>query len=164
MIYVAVNQPVTAVLRIPDSQVGDTVTYLVIKANDGLTFASGNATFVAHNLWRVTFTPIAVDEVYVVRLDDATLDVQTSESFKAVTAPQVAVQEGEAQTSEALFQKVNAAISALLNSGAIHSYMIGGRNIVYMTLADLTNLRDKLKREVNATKDTRSFAQFGNPS
>lgn len=165
MIYIPVNQPVTAVLRIPDSQSGDTVTYLVIKASDGLTFASGNAVFVAHNLWRVTFTPVAADEVYVVRLDDVTLDVQTSESFKAVTSPQVAVEEGGAETPEELLQKVNAAISALLNSGAIHSYMIGGRNIVYMTLSELVSFRDKLKREVASTKtDTRTFAQFGNPS
>lgn len=164
MIYVPVNQPVTAVLRIPDSQVGDNVTYLIIKASDGVTFASGNATFIAQNNWRATFTPVEVGETYIVRLDDVTLDVQTAENFHAVTTPQVAVDEGEAQTSEELLQKVNAAISALLNSGAIHSYMIGGRNIVYMTLADLTNLREKLKREVGSTKNTRTFAQFGNPS
>jgi len=164
MFYVPVHQAFTAVFRIPESQATDAVTYLIIKASDGLTLESGNAAFIAQNMWKVTFTPNAIDEVYIVRLDDATLDVQVSESYRSVTTPQVATEAGEAQTSEELLHKVESAISARLNGGAVQSYSIGGRNIMYMTLSELMQARDKLKREVGSAKDTRTFAQFGSPS
>lgn len=162
--YIPLHQAFTAVFRIPESQATDAVVYLIIKASDGLTFQSGNAVFIAQNLWKLTFTPESIDEVYIVRLDDQTLDVQTSEEFRPVTTPQVAIESGEAHTAEELLQKVESCISSFASAGAVQSYSIGGRNIMFMQLSDLTALRDKLRHEINSKKDTRTYAQFGSAS
>lgn len=164
MNYIGYNTAFTAVLRIPESAAEDTVTYTIIKASDGLTFGSGSATSLGNNLWKVTFTPTTQDETYVLTLDDTTIDVQTAESYMCVNTQPVAVEQTTAVTAAALLAKVNSAINALLNGGAVQSYMIGGRNVMYMSLDQLQRLRDTLKKEVAASSRNRTYGAFAEPS
>lgn len=162
MQYITLNDSFTAVIRIPESQSGDSVSYVIYKS-DGSTFASGSASYVAGNNWKVTFTPLTNNETYILEITDTTLDITRTESFIAKSAPQVALDESEALTSSELLTKVNQAISARMNGGAVQSYSIGGRNLEYMTLRDLTEFRDKLKKEVSAAalaKNTQTHARF----
>jgi len=46
---------------------------------------------------------------------------------------------------------VETAILARIAGGAVDSYSVQGRNLKYMSLADLRELRAEMKREVNAT-------------
>ncbi len=48
----------------------------------------------------------------------------------------------------ALLTKVEAAIDARLEGGAVDSYSIDGRNLKYVSLTDLFAMRRKLAREV----------------
>lgn len=165
MNYIGYNTAFTAVLRIPDSAAGDTVTYTIIKASNGATFGSGAATSLGNNLWKVTFTPTTQDETYVLTVDDETLDVQTSESYMCVNTQPVAVEQTTATTSAELLTKVNSAISALLNGGAVQSYMIGGRNVMYMSLDQLQRLRETLQKEISSSQSkNRTYGTFANPS
>lgn len=85
MDYITLNQQFTAVIVIPESQSGDTVTYSIVKASDGSEFASGNAAHISGELWKVTFTPTAL-ETYVVVLSDTTIDSKREAIYKAVGA------------------------------------------------------------------------------
>jgi hypothetical protein len=68
-------------------------------------------------------------------------------------------------TSQELLTQVESAIEARLTGGAVQSYSIGGRNIQYISLTELYKLRDKLKREVQASSptNTRLYATFAEP-
>jgi hypothetical protein len=165
MIYIPVAAPFTAVLRIADSISTNLVSYQILRASDSSVFASGSPTWLGSSLWSVIFTPTVADETYVLTIDNATLDVQVSESYKATVADQVAVAQSSGTSAAELLLKVNAAISKILNGGAVQSYMIGGKNVMYMSLDQLKRLRDDLRKEVSSGQTgTRLFATFGNPS
>lgn len=164
MVYITVNNSFIAVLRIPDSLPTDAVTYVITRASNGTTFGTGSATSLGNNLWKVEFTPTVVDETYVLSLDDTTLDVQTSESYKATIDSPVVTAPVTAATASELLDQVNSAISAILNGGAIQSYMIGGRNVMYMSLDQLMRLRDQLRKEVNCSSKNRTYGTFAEPS
>jgi hypothetical protein len=53
-----------------------------------------------------------------------------------------------------LLASVEAAITARLAGGTVESYSIRGRNLAYVKLTELFELRDKLKREVENEKGT----------
>jgi hypothetical protein len=166
MDYITINEAFTAVIAIPESTNTDTVTYTVYKASDGSVFASGSAAFVAGINWRVTFTPAVDKETYIVEVNDTTLDVKLSQSFrcarKASMTAEVATT--ETVTNQTLLDKVNTAIQARLNGGAVQSYSISGRNIQYATLDELFRIKDKLERAVNNNADGGlSFASFDEP-
>lgn len=80
MDYIQTDQAFTAVIIIPESSSGDTVTYAIYKASDGSTFASGSMTFVAGYAWKVSFTPDE-DDTYILAVDDTTIDSQREEIF-----------------------------------------------------------------------------------
>mgnify|MGYP001609013009 CR=1 FL=1 len=63
-----------------------------------------------------------------------------------------------------MLDKVDAAIEAILDGGAVQSYMINGRRIDRMTLSELTGLRDKLQNEISAGTNRRTFAKFTEPT
>lgn len=69
--------------------------------------------------------------------------------------------------AQTLLDKVETAIEAILDGGAVQSYSIGGRNLQRMTLPDLRSLRNELKKEVAAantdTTHTTNFARFNRP-
>jgi len=67
-------------------------------------------------------------------------------------------------TKQELLDKVNSAIDTRLSGGAVASYSIGGRNLQYVSLRELMDLRDKLQREVASEKGSRNFASFRRPS
>lgn len=164
MVYIPVNAAFTAVLRVPDSQSGDTISYAIIKASDGSTFAAGTPSWLGSNLWSVIFTPTTADETYVLTITDTTLDSQVSESYKATAVSQVATAQTTATTAAELLTKVNAAISAHLNGGAVQAYTINGRNIMYMSLDQLMRLREQLQKETRVTTRTRAYGRFGVPT
>lgn len=141
------NKAFTAVIEIPESQIGDTVTYKIYKASDGSIFTQGSGTFIAGINWKVIFTPSSED-VYIVEVKDETLDITYSQSFQAQAA-EVVNEDDQEPTTQELLTAVNKAIKARLAGGAVQAYTIGGRNLQYMTINDLYNLRDKLKAEVN---------------
>lgn len=68
-------------------------------------------------------------------------------------------------TANELLTKVEVAIEARLTGGAVQSYSIAGRDIQYVSLAELYKMRRELQREVNAGKPNggRTYATFGNP-
>lgn len=53
-------------------------------------------------------------------------------------------------TSAELLVLVEAAIETRLSGGAVQSYSIRGRQLQYMSLQELRNFRDQLRREVSA--------------
>ena len=69
-------------------------------------------------------------------------------------------------TTQEMLDKVNTAIVARLDGGAVQSYSIGGRNIQYISLGELYKLRDILRKEVNSSNvsNTRLYAGFGEPN
>jgi len=66
-------------------------------------------------------------------------------------------------TKQEMLTAVNDAIQARLTGGAVASYSIGGRNLQYISLKELMDLRDKLKREVSSESKTRNYASFKRP-
>lgn len=59
---------------------------------------------------------------------------------------------------------VNAAISAIVEGGAVQSYSIKGRSLSKMPLSELLVLRDRLKVEISREKAAESVAMgFGDP-
>ena len=69
MNFITLNEIFTAVITIPESQSGDTVTYKIYKASDGAEFASGSATYIAGIQWKVVFTPTSADS-YIVEVNN----------------------------------------------------------------------------------------------
>jgi len=84
MIYITVNKEFLAIVDIPESQPGDTVTYKIYKASDGSIFAQGNMTYVAGIEWKVKFTPTTLHETYILEVNDETLDIVHSRQYKAL--------------------------------------------------------------------------------
>ncbi len=156
MDYIPVNTEFVDVVAIPESTSSDTVSFKVYKASDGSIFAQGNAVFVGGVNWKVTFTPTTLNEVYSIDVKDETLDVIHSNSFKAVTLTSLSQPVNDDNTDEPtaadLLTEVNKAIKKRIAGDAVQSYSIGGRNLQYMSIDQLYNIREKLRMEVNASK------------
>jgi len=151
MEYININEAFTAVVPIPESVVGNTVTYMIYKASDGSVFASGSAVFIAGINWKVSFTPTA-EETYIVEVNNQTLDVKYSNTFKAVrnATMTASVTTTTAATDAEMLVKINEAITAFLNGGAVQAYSIGGRNIQRCTLKELTDLKNYYQSKIHA--------------
>lgn len=137
-----------AVLHIPESQSGDTVT-CVVYSEDGSTFASGAMTNIGGASWKFAFTPTVAGFYCVV----ATITHGDSEAVKyldVLKAAAAASTEISEPTAQEMLTELNKAIQRRLTGGAVLSYSIGGRNLQYMNLTEMYNIRDRLKREVNA--------------
>jgi len=67
-------------------------------------------------------------------------------------------------TKQEMLDNVDAAINARISGGAVQSYTIGGRNLMYIPLGDLMKLRDQLRRETAASGGSTTYAGFGSPS
>ena len=80
MQYIVYNREIDAIIRDAGSESGDTVTY-VIYTSDGSTFASGSATYVAGERWKVTFTPTTINETYLVVLTNTTKSTTSDETY-----------------------------------------------------------------------------------
>ncbi len=64
----------------------------------------------------------------------------------------------------ALLAVVNNAIAARLSGGAVAAYSINGRNIQYISLSELKEMRKELQAQVSAAKgNARTFVSFKNP-
>lgn len=167
MDYIILNQSFTAVIETPESLNTDTVTYTIYKASDGSVFASGNMSFVAGINWKVAFTPTTENETYIVEVNNATLDVIYSKNFRCVrnATMTASVTTTTAATDAEMLVKVNEAITAYLNGGAVQSYSIGGRNLQRTPLSELYKIRDRLERRIAAsTGSLTNYASFENPS
>jgi hypothetical protein len=68
-----------------------------------------------------------------------------------------------APTKQEMLKNVEIAINARMTGGAVQSYSIGGRNLQYITLAELIKLRDTLRQEVKSASSRTSYARFDNP-
>jgi len=67
-------------------------------------------------------------------------------------------------TTQEMLDAVNAAINARLTGGAVASYSINGRNIQYIPLSELRDLKKELQAQVSAEKGgVRTFVSFKNP-
>lgn len=82
MQYIIYNASHTAVVNIPSSASGNTVTY-AIYLSDGTSFATGTATYVASTLWKVTFTPTTNNAFYSLVVTNVTLGTVVTEQFKS---------------------------------------------------------------------------------
>lgn len=167
MDYIIANQPFTAVLNIPESKSADTVTYKVYKASNGTLFVQGNAVYVAGISWKVSFTPDVLD-TYIVEVNDQTLDVIYSANFQAVSSTSVSQpvgDDGTTPTATDLLTLIDKAIKARLSGGAVQSYSISGRNIQYMTLTELRELRRELQSQIaSESGGAINYASFRRPS
>lgn len=59
-----------------------------------------------------------------------------------------------------MLEAVETAIVARLSGGGVQSMSVNGRNIQYMTLRELQELRRELRDEVSGGASTRSVASF----
>ena len=165
MDYIQVNKVHTEVIGIPESQSSDTVTFNVFKASDNSPFASGAAIYVGGLNWKISFTPTFLD-VYAIDVYDQNLDVTYSRSVQAVSSVTLSqpVEDEETPTTSELIELIDKAIATRLRGGAVQSYSIGGRNLQYMTLSELRNLRVDLGKQIAAQNGGgRNYAKFVNP-
>lgn len=165
MDYIQVNKAHTEVIGIPESQSSDVVTFQIFRASDNSLFASGNAVYVGGFNWKFSFTPTALD-VYAIDVYDQALDMTYSRSLQAVSSATISQPVGndETPTTVELIVLIDKAIGARLKGGAVQSYSIGGRNLEYMTLSELRNLRADLNKEIAAQNGGgRTYAKFVNP-
>jgi hypothetical protein len=84
MIDIVVNSSFTDVIYIPESSLGDTVTYAIYKS-DGTVFASGNLTFLVGHSWKVVFTPTAIG-IYTLEWNNSTLDRGDQRTYRSLGA------------------------------------------------------------------------------
>ncbi|MDD5566235.1 MAG: hypothetical protein PHG31_05040 [Candidatus Omnitrophica bacterium] len=165
MDYITLNQAFTAICEIPESISTNTVTYIIYKASDGSVFASGTAIFVAGINWKVSFTPTIENETYIVEVNNQTLDVKYSKSYKCVrnATMTASITSTTAATDAEMLVKINEAITAFLDGGAVQSYGIGNRNLQRCTLKELRELKDYYEQKINiAAGKGRNYAKFVN--
>lgn len=165
MDYIQVNKIHTEVIGIPESQSTHTVTFQVYKASDNSLFTSGAAIYVGGINWKLSFTPTSLD-VYAIEVRNQDLDVIYSRSVQAVSSVTLSqpVEEETTPTTIELIELIDKAIAARLRGGAVQSYSIGGRNLQYMTLSELRNLRAELNKQLAAEKGGgRNYAKFVDP-
>ncbi len=165
MDYIQVNKVHTEVIGIPESQSSDTVTFNVFKASDNSLFASGAAVYVGGLNWKISFTPTVLD-VYAIDVYNQALDVTYSRSVQAVSSVTLSqpVEDEETPTASELIELIDKAIATRLRGGAVQSYSIGGRNLQYMTLSELRNLRADLGKQIAAQNGGgRNYAKFVSP-
>ena len=165
MDYIQVNKAHTEVVGIPESKEGHTVTFQVFKASDNSLFASGTAVYVGGLNWKISFTPTVLD-VYAIDVYNQDLDVTYSRSVQAVSSVTLSqpIEDDETPTTSELIVLIDKAIATRLRGGAVQSYSIGGRNLQYMTLSELRNLRADLGKQIAAEKGGgRNYAKFVNP-
>ncbi|MGE0267881.1 MAG: hypothetical protein AB7S78_05460 [Candidatus Omnitrophota bacterium] len=165
MDYIQVNKAHTEVVGIPESESGQVVTFQIFRASDNSLFASGNAVYVGGLNWKISFTPTALD-VYAIDVYNQDLDVTYSRSVQAVSSATLSqpVGDDETPTTSELIVLIDKAIATRLRGGGVQSYSIGGRNIQYMTLSELRNLRADLGKQIAAENGGgRNYAKFVNP-
>jgi len=166
MDYIQVNKAHTEVVGIPESTSGHVVTFQVFKASDNSLFASGAAVYVGGLNWKLSFTPTALD-VYAIDVYNQDLDVTYSRSVQAVsnaTLSQPVEDDETVPTTSEMINLIDKAIATRLRGGAVQSYSIGGRNLQYMTLSELRNLRADLNKQIAAQNGGgRNYVKFVNP-
>ena len=67
-------------------------------------------------------------------------------------------------SKQEMLDNLETAINARMTGGTVQSYSIGGRNIQYISLSELLKLRDQLRKEIAAGKNTTTYAKFNNPT
>lgn len=68
-----------------------------------------------------------------------------------------------APTKQEMLDNVENAINARMIGGAVQSYSIGGRNLQYISLNELIQLRDRLRQEVVVGNPRTTYAEFTKP-
>lgn len=70
-----------------------------------------------------------------------------------------------AVSAQTMLDNIEAAINSRLTGGAVASYSIGGRNLQYISLSELRQMRDQLKREIasQTPNNLRTYAKFTDP-
>jgi hypothetical protein len=67
-------------------------------------------------------------------------------------------------TTQEMLDAVNNAINVRLTGGAVQSYTISGRNIQYIPLSELKELKKELQAQLASEKGgARTFVSFKNP-
>lgn len=70
----------------------------------------------------------------------------------------------DAAALEALITKIDAAIEAIIDGGAIQAHEINGRQVTRYSLDQLVRLRDQYKKQLTASKGPqRNLTTFGKP-
>jgi hypothetical protein len=69
-------------------------------------------------------------------------------------------------SKQTMLDNVEIAINNLMAGGAVQSYSIGGRNLQKYSLRELMDLRDQLRKEIDAarTTPTKTYATFERPT
>ena len=162
MDYIIINETVDLVLPIPGSQSGDTVTHEIIKS-DGTVLQSGSMTFIRDEMWKVAYKPVAIG-VIILKGYDITIDSKRENVYKVVsgtTVTQPIAGDDSTPTPAELIVLVDKAIKQRLSGGAVQSYSIAGRNIQYMTLKELRDMRSELQQQIaSVTGGGRNYAKY----
>ncbi len=68
-----------------------------------------------------------------------------------------------APSKQEMLENVEIAINARMTGGAVQSYSINGRNLQYVSLSELIQLRDRLRQETSSGNSRTTFAKFNKP-
>ena len=66
-------------------------------------------------------------------------------------------------STQEMLENVENAINARMTGGAVQSYSINGRNLQYVSLSELIQLRDRLRQEAASGNSRTTYARFNNP-
>lgn len=83
MDYININVAINLVIPIPGSSSGDTVTYQIIAVSDGDVLASGSMTFLADEMWKVSYTPTETG-VIVLKVTDSTISSKRENIYDVI--------------------------------------------------------------------------------
>ena len=69
-------------------------------------------------------------------------------------------------SAQDILDALESAILARMTGGAVNAYTINGRNLQYMTLKEMQDFRDRLKREIasGTPGGTTTYASFESPT
>ena len=174
--YIKTGKLCDIVQAIPESAPSNEVAIVIQRLSDSYSWNftnlafenasnAGAMTFTFDIFWKANFTPPS-SGTYIVSIENTDLDVKYAQVLTAVSdaPPSPVTPEAVEVTPQALLSIVNQAIYAKLSNGAVQSYSISGRNIQYMSLAELEKMRERYIAEIQASKSSgRTYARFRNP-
>ena len=79
-----VNEAYKEIIPLANQLSSATLAYSVYRESDKSTFASGNLTYLVGKQWSFSFTPLVVDEIYIIEVLDSDADVIFTQSYKAL--------------------------------------------------------------------------------
>lgn len=80
---ITVSESFTEVIPLPNESSSATLPFKVYLGSDGSEFDSGNLEYIVGIQWKLDFTPIVLDEIYIVEVSNEDGDIIFSQSYQA---------------------------------------------------------------------------------